>query len=180
MTDLMLDIETLGCRPTSVITQLGACLFDRKTGERGDSFIRNIDVADSLMAGFTIDKETVDWWRQQPDEYKTWITDCVHPKEALTEFTEFCKKHKPKGVWSHATFDIPILFNAYTITNIDVPFHYRVCRDIRTLVDIATLSKKSKKTIQERQAKKTHNALDDCVRQIEYCTLCFTMIKNET
>jgi len=42
--DIMLDIETMGIRPTSAIVQLGACYFDRITGEIGDKFFMRTDL----------------------------------------------------------------------------------------------------------------------------------------
>ena len=45
MKDLMVDIETLGVSHDSVITQIGACYFDRNTGEIGAKFIANIDLS---------------------------------------------------------------------------------------------------------------------------------------
>jgi len=38
MKDVMLDVETLGTKSTAAIIQIGACYFDRETGEIGDKF----------------------------------------------------------------------------------------------------------------------------------------------
>ena len=171
MKDLMLDIETLGIRPTSVITQIGACYFDRTTGKVGLTFCKNIDVADSLMNGLTIDEETVGWWRSQ--ENKSWMIDALSIVSGLVEFNKFCSR-KIEAVWSHATFDIPILLNAYDIIEVKKPFHYRVCRDIRTLVDLSDSKKRN-----DHKTRKTHNALDDCIYQVEYCTECLNKLRSK-
>ena len=168
MNDLMLDIETLGTRPTSVICQLGACYFHRNTGEVGDTFCININVGSGIMAGLTVDEDTCSWWRQQ--KQKTWIENAVNIQLAFTKFEEFAKD--AKFVWSHATFDVPIVANAYAILNRKLPFKFRGARDIRTLVDLANV-KIQKDTV------KTHDALDDCIRQVEYCVECFNKLRKE-
>lgn len=169
MNDLMLDIETLGTRPTSVICQLGACYFDRNTGKVGDKFLKNIEVGSALMAGLTIDQSTVDWWKQQDE--RTWHTGLIDIWSALHLFSDFCKD--VKSVWSHATFDVPIVQNAYQVCDIKSPWHYRAAKDIRTLVDLTNPKFKTDKDL------KTHNALDDCLYQVKYCVGCFNKLRKE-
>ena len=43
MKDVMIDFETLGNSNNAVVVQIGACYFDRKTGEIGYKFETNID-----------------------------------------------------------------------------------------------------------------------------------------
>ncbi len=43
MRDCMIDFETLGTGPDAAIIQVGACYFDRVTGEIGATFKRNFD-----------------------------------------------------------------------------------------------------------------------------------------
>lgn len=168
MNDLMLDIETLGTRPTSVITQIGACYFDRYTGKIGDKFLRNVDVENSLKWGLTTDWNTIQWWFKQIN--KSWMEDVDLLTKILGELNHFAKK--AKSVWSHATFDVPILMNAYVVTKRQkLPFHYRFARDIRTLVDLSGLP------FDKNKKEKTHNALEDCIYQVEYCVKCFNALK---
>jgi len=176
MKDLMLDLETLGTRPTSVIIQLGACYFDRNTDETGlpnigDTFLVNICIGSSLMQGLTVDKQTIDWWREQKS--KTWLVDSPNDiNEALEKFQKFISI-KVDAVWSHATFDFPILVNAFQACNLKLPFHYRTARDIRTLVDLSGLDyNKEKKD-------KTHDALEDCIYQVQYCVDCFKKLEKK-
>ena len=63
MEDLMLDIETMGNRSTSAIIQIGACYFDRVTGEIGETFLENILLKSSVEDwGLTVDSLTIQWW----------------------------------------------------------------------------------------------------------------------
>lgn len=169
MKDLMLDIETLGTRPTSVICQLGACYFDRQTGEIREKFLQNIEIGSALMAGLTIDQSTVDWWKEQDEQ--TWHTGLVDIWSVLQLFSDFCKG--VKSIWSHATFDVPIVQNAYQMCSIKLPWHYRAAKDIRTLVDLTNPEFKPDKEL------KTHNALDDCLYQVKYCVGCFNKLRKE-
>ena len=166
MKDLMLDIETLDTRSTAVIVQIGAVYFDRYTGEIGDTFLVNVNHMGQKSLGFTVGAETLEWWDTQE---KTWITDTKEIKPALKEFAQFAEK--AKRVWCHATFDAQILIDAYTRLDMKPPFHYTATRDIRTLQDLSGIAERI-----TTKAKKTHNALDDCIYQVEYCTHYFNKL----
>ena len=171
MKDLMVDIETLGNTSTSVITQIGACYFDRYTGEIGTEFLVNISPQSCIKYDLTMDWDTIKWWMNQPKENWSWMDDCQSLLMALNQFYDFARKCET--AWAHATFDFPILMNAYKAINHKVPFHYRAMRDIRTLVDLAGLPyNKEKKN-------KTHNALDDCKYQVKYCVECFNALRKD-
>ena len=55
----MIDLETLGVSPGSVISSIAAVQFDINTGEIGRQFYKNIDLQQSLDNGFTINAETL-------------------------------------------------------------------------------------------------------------------------
>ena len=180
MKDLMLDIETLGVRTTSVIIQIGACSFDRKTGTIGDTFVANIDVDNSLQQGLTVDWSIIKWWIEQirGGNPADWMDDAQPLKSVLESLAATYKKIN--YVWSHSTFDIPILVNAYNAVGLKLPFHYRFTRDIRTLTHLAKHQKNEKETFgKKKEDDKTHNALDDCLYQIEYCVECFNKLKGK-
>lgn len=172
MKDLMLDIETLGVSNSAVITQIGACYFDRITGEVGDTFIVNIDIEDSMKHGRTIDGSTIKWWFERPHEQVTFLGNTQTLQNALSLFSDFAKKSKQ--VWSHATFDAPIVADAYKTIGLKLPFHYTASRDIRTLIDISHVEKND--TYHTKS--KTHYALDDCLYQVEYCVTAFRKLES--
>ena len=172
MNDLMVDIETLGTSHNAVITQIGACYFDRYTGLSSDlttHFQVNIQIQDCLDKGLVIGAGALKFWFEQGTSKMTWLKNPVSLTKALNDFREFSKV--AKNVWSHATFDIPILANAYKITGSKLPFSYRNCRDIRTLVELANVPPEQRKRI------KTHTAIDDCIYQVGYCVGCFNTLK---
>lgn len=162
MKDVMLDLETLGTRHDALILQIGACYFDRKTGEIGLGFSANVD-AGEMTDEFTIDLPTVKWWFEQSDKARKLVTESPMPMvDALIGLSQFL--HTPDVViWSHATFDMPILVNAFETTGIKFPVPYRNMRDIRTLMDLAQTTRVS--MIREGVH---HNALDDAKYQAKY------------
>lgn len=166
MNDFMIDIEALGKKNRGAITQIGACFFNRCTGEIGEKFLINIRIQDCLDKGLQVDGETLKWWFEQTN--RSWLENPVDLGKALQELRNFYYLNKKAQVWSHATFDIPMLENAYNTIGQRLPFSYRQLRDIRTLVDLSGLHTKK-----EKRDPKTHNGLDDCIYQVEYCCRCF-------
>ena len=154
----MLDLETLGTRTTSAIIQIGACYFDRTTGEIGETFTANVKYEGD---SFTTDYSTIRWWLTQSEEARQGVTgEAVDMKEALHALSLFMSDGK--YLWSHATFDVPILLNAYHVCGKTLPIHYVNMRDIRTLMDIADhKSEKKREGVH-------HNGLDDCKYQVAY------------
>jgi hypothetical protein len=172
MNDLMLDLETFGVSPNSIIVQLGACYFNRETGEIGKTFCENIDTPSAQGYGLTIDASTINWWLSQSKNAQESILKepRTNIKIVLEQFQEFAID--ATQVWSHATFDFVILLNAYNKVGLKFPFHYRAPRDIRTLTDLANIDPKSYK-MQGLE----HNALEDCKHQVKYCCDCFKKLK---
>ena len=166
MKDVMLDLETLGTRHDALIIQIGACYFDRKTGEIGLGFSANVD-AGEMTDEFTIDLPTIKWWFEQSDRARRLVTDIPIPMvDALIGLSQFL--HTPDVlVWSHATFDMPILANAFETTGIKFPIPFRNTRDLRTLMD---LSNHRSETPREGVH---HHALDDAKYQAMYAAEAF-------
>jgi len=168
MIDLMVDIETLSTKPTALITQIGACYFDRYTGEVGKKFCGNISIQNGLDLGFSVDGKTIEFWlNQEGHSFLDNPSDLVVVLSGLSYFAKGCDR-----VWAHATFDFPILHNAYDVLGMKLPFPYWSTRDIRTLVDLSGVVP-PKSSPEE----KTHNALEDCIRQVKYCTECFKKLR---
>ncbi len=132
----MVDIETLGTAPGSVILSIGACYFNEDgIGER---FYRPVDVFSSLMAGLTVDQATVGFWRLQSEEAKGALRPAVSLLEALGAFTEFITRPPAPMLWAKGPdFDLVLLAAAYEALGSKKPWHYRVARDVRTILALA-------------------------------------------
>lgn len=174
MKDIMLDLETLGTRHDAMIIQIGACYFDRETGEIGRAFSVNIDPK-GYEDKFTIDYGTIAWWFQQSDAARRAVMgNTLSLEEALRILGDFFFDPSDVCIWSHATFDMPILANAFNIVGIKNRLPFRNARDIRTLMDLAGPSAPmSRDGIH-------HNALDDCKYQVEYCVQAMQKLKHGT
>ncbi len=155
----------------SVITQIAACYFDRYTGEIGDEFEFNIDIDSCLAAGLTITAGSIEFWMEREG---TWLKDPVSLKNALDNFSIFMNRYKGALMWSHATFDAVIIANAYHAIGQGIPYSFRNVRDIRTLVDLAKVEYNKEEGVDE----KTHDALEDCKYQVEYCVECFKELQH--
>jgi DNA polymerase III epsilon subunit-like protein len=174
MKDLMLDLETMGNRPTSAIIQIGACYFDRNDGTIGETFLKQVSLADSMEWGLTVDASTIQWWVVQ--ENKSWLNNPESLVLVLDAFDEFYKSKT--YVWSHSTFDIPILNNAYSKLGRRIPCHYRLTRDLRTLTHLAGSSKNESIEVRDGGAD-AHNALNDCLYQVKYTVECLNKLKGK-
>ena len=162
MKDLMIDLETLGTSNNALITQIGACFFDRKTGEIGKQFLINIDIQSGIDAGFTIDGGALAFWFDQPRESATFLNAPVSVDVAAHRFFSFAKN--AKHVWSHATFDFCLISNFYNRMKMQMPFHYSSTKDIRTLVELAGFTRED-----DAIRSDAHDALKDCIYQVGYC-----------
>lgn len=170
----MLDLETLGTGSKACIIQIGACYFDRETGEIGQTIRINVDARSSVREGGQIDADTVYWWLSQSKEAINSMTapPLVDIKTAMNDLNAFLAD--ATHIWSHATFDYVIITNVFKMLNIKPLFRYTAARDIRTLVDL------SKVTVNKKDSSRQgvhHDALDDCIYQVRYCVEAFKVLK---
>ena len=167
MSNIMLDLETLG----TVITQIGAVYFDW-AGKTGETFLVNVNIKSCLDKGLEIKYKELKFWLENKDRI-TWDKDTIPLTKALEELTAFCKIDKKAYVWSHF-YDIEILESVCQKLGQKLPFHYTRWRDIRTLVFLAGLKREEKSG-----DPKTHNALDDCLYQVNYCCKAYRLLETK-
>lgn len=170
--DVMLDLETLGNGKNKAICQIGACYFDRETGEIGETFKVNVDVGSHVKVGAELDSDTVYWWLSQSKEAQESILK--EPKVSIQDAFNILNAFlaPAKAVWSHATFDFVAIQETFKQLNIKPLFHYRVARDLRTVVDLGkvTVTKQVREGLH-------HDALEDCKFQVKYCVAALNAIK---
>ena len=154
MSEVMVDLETLGNGSNAVIISIGAVAFDPQSGKIESEFYVNVDPQSCVDAGLKMDVSTVMWWMKQSDEARAAFNKENMPLEvALTTF----KTWYPQGaaLWGNgATFDNVILSNAYTLAGIYRPWHFTKDRCYRTL-------KALRPDIKQEKVGVAHNALDD-------------------
>ena len=165
MTDqhIMLDLETFGTAPDAAIVQVGAVIFD--VGSRSGldlTFERTVALQSSILAGGSVDADTIAWWRKQSAEAQRSIEYGQTIADALHAFVDWFPKDA--YLWSHgAAFDVPVLASAYRALGLREPWDYRRVRDTRTLFALAAELAGWEKP----QRETAHTALADAVAQAE-------------
>lgn len=160
MNDLMIDLETLGTRPGSIIASIGAVEFDAETGTIGRLFYANVNLDSAEKAGLTMDVSTVKWWMKQTDEAReSTFTEGDKPINlALLELSQLAEGVTPLRIWAHSpSFDLVLLEAAYRIVDLPFPFPFPRARDTRTIFDLAG--------VKPENLGVAHNALDDAIAQ---------------
>lgn len=165
MAHIMLDLETFGTKPGSVIRSVGAVVFNPKGEGTGGEFYANVDLLSCVEAGLTIDPQTVKWWNEQTPEARKGLT--YNPrqlKDAAERFNDWWKKNDGLEVWAQGSnFDPIVWAAACEAVGVEVPWRYSNARDTRTAyfvggIDVASIPRPGV----------YHNALDDAKHQA-YC-----------
>lgn len=160
--NFMLDIETYGTTPDSVIRSIGCVAFSPQGIV--DEFYR---VLSEDQSGRVIQKETYNWWKSQPEEAQAAFR--VENKETLQEalllLSEFISgasrgySNTVSGVWGCGSdFDNVIVAHAYRQLGIDMPWKFWENRCYRTMKSLAPKLKIQRQGV-------FHNALDDAKSQ---------------
>ena len=162
MTHCMLDLETWGTRPGCAIRSIGAVIFDPWQEGTGAEFYANIEPATCAEAGLVIDPSTAEWWESQSAEALDHLReDRLYLLSALARVTTFLRGGQVGFVWGHgASFDAPILGEAYRRLGLKAPWNFWNLRDTRTLFDVARVSLNDTPRLGTH-----HNALDDAKHQ---------------
>lgn len=141
--DIMLDLETLGTKPGSVILSIGACTFGTALGRR--AFHDYLDLDSQVRRGMSIDPDTLMWWFKQSDQARAaQETPRDQPSAVLERFTDWCKEVTAANsatsfhIWGHGSnFDLPLIEELYRRYGLKWPWQYNKVRDTRTLFDLA-------------------------------------------
>ena len=175
----MIDLETMGISNNAPIMSIGACFFDPKTGEIGNTFHEQVNLESANEYGATFDPSTIIWWMKQEDDarskfYNNHEAQSIH--EVLTIFNEFITKTtntryvKPWG--NGATFDLGILSNAYYGKT---PWMFYNERDVRTIVDLGqSIGFDPKRDMPFDGIK--HDALADAIHQAKYVSAIWQLL----
>lgn len=159
---VMIDLETFGNAPGSVIVSIGAVTFDRE--KIHDTFYRRIDAQSCADAGLTLDPSTVMWWLMQSEAARAEIVkggdDLL---EVLASFACWLPKgDELEGVWGNgANFDNALMQAAYRAVKLPLPWKFWQDRCYRT-------TKNEHPEVPMRRTGTHHNALDDAQSQAEH------------
>jgi hypothetical protein len=164
---LSIDLETLKARYDAAILSIGAAFINLDTGKLQETFYREITF-NSAIKGGKIDGDTLSWWCQQDAKARRVFGDQakkVTLSTALDQLNNFFRLHPGATVWGNgSSFDITILEHNYDhgCVGLKEPWAYWKVRDMRTIVDVAGLTKPETMMVAGSVA---HNALDDAIHQ---------------
>ena len=180
MTNVMVDLETLGTDSNSVIISISAVAFDLSTGKTGKEFEVGINLLEQALNGGIIDTDTIKWWASQDEKAKKSLTNIKAEtiEKALEAFNKYllnavnCESNDIK-LWGNGSgFDNVLIRNLYRRSNIKFALPYWCDNDVRTLVTLANINTRN---FEFKGIK--HNGIDDCKHQINYCVKAYGDLK---
>jgi hypothetical protein len=168
--EISIDLETFSSAPNASIAAIGATCGD------GDDFYAVVHDPEGAW-----DPATIRWHTQQKEPARN-VGDNRHASvlcDALIFFSRWLERRGANRegaarLWTHATFDMPVLESAYRRADLKIPWHYRNCRDLRTLYDFAG----GRPTLDPVGA--GHHALDDAKYQLNEVMHCLRIINGES
>jgi len=156
----MIDIETLGLEPGSVILSIGAVAFNLD-GIHDELHI-SVDRESCERVGMEVDENTVEWWEDQDPQVRDVLTGGMDLSDALESLS--CFYGEATEIWAFSPiFDVAHLEDAYNRVGIVEPWDYRETRDCRTLANFPQWPDLEQDGME-------HNALHDARYQAE-CTI---------
>lgn len=172
---VMIDTETLGRAPGSVVRSVAAVEFDPRTGETGRQKVWKIDLADSIRYGFKVEASTLKWWMMQSDEARREFVEGAETplEDFLEDFMQFIAATDEGNdftLWClQLDFDVAMLRSMYSWYNLNVhgcdeevlPWDFRKVRDVRPYMDALDSAGLLPPKVADR-----HTPLADCMAQI--------------
>lgn len=173
MQNVMLDLETFGTRPGSVIRSIGAIFFDPHSPQLGAECYVNVDRASCEAAGLTVDPTTEAWWRRQSQAaQQALLVNPLPLRDALWQFNAWFQTNRGERIWSHgANFDQPIIEACHAAAGMQPPWSFWNSRCTRTLFDVAGVDARKMSAGEVK-----HNALDDARIQARAAQACFAKL----
>lgn len=135
---LMIDLETLSLQPNCVITQIGYVLFDEMTIQ--GSFLLRPDADEQIKRGRSVSFSTFSWWLLQDQAAresmakgsKSAVIDCINA--FIRDIENQVGWKNITHVWSNGLlFDVNIMQDLFYMYGVEIPWHYRAPRDVKTL-----------------------------------------------
>ena len=103
MNNIMLDLETFGTVPGTVIRSVGMVYFDPHTGEMGEEFYANITENDQLTKGCHKDPQTVAWWNKQGEAQEQLLINQRTFLDVCYAMAKFIGPVRQKRIWSQGS-----------------------------------------------------------------------------
>jgi len=177
---LLIDYETLGQSPDTVILSLGAIVFDmddppsyQEVLDQG--FYETFSVDEQVKDGRVIDKSTVDWWGQQGKEAAHVLKpsdDDISYKEMIPRLKEYIGDVRGVKTFARsASFDFSITNDIVRRLGQQLPWQWWNERDTRTLIEcyleLLEINKKNNFDVPDQGVEVVaHHALHDVAMDV--------------
>ena len=181
MNHLMIDIETLGVHPGSVVLEIGMIPFDL-TGKMDVPYVMRINIQNSIDLGFSFDSDTMKWWLENypdlikdhfmNDGYKDarWVMNDV--RQYIDSIRNTLQEGTRLYLWScYPQFDFCKLKEYFKKTGVSVPWEFYEEFDYATIVNSPLFDDD-----QLPQYDTKHRSLDDCRDQIKLLCEAFSRL----
>lgn len=171
---LMLDIETLATSSEkAVVSQAALIGYDLDQDEiipiRHHQYY---PLDPQIKAGRVVDADTIIWWMTQPDAARSHFIECASddPEELpallrnLQMMFRDLVKNRPYEIYANSpNFDCTIMKSLFNDHGMQMPWDFRMERDLRTLCSQANINPKE---VPHVSGFIPHNAYWDCRQQI--------------
>lgn len=172
VTDIHVDIETLGTRPDSVVLSIGAAFRHPQTKE----LITYHQAIEPSQPDRHIDADTLAWWMEPAQEAAGAAlrgADKLPLGVTLHQFTQWLEEHVPERecrvVWGNGSdFDNAILTHAYRTHEQAVPWDFWNNQSLRTLklVESRLCARLKRNTASRVRPGMAHSAVEDAKAQL--------------
>lgn len=170
----MLDLETLDTKPSAHILELALICFCPFTGRVNEVLSRHVRFGLSRQAGATISPLTMRWWVETNEQYFNELLTYVCESDEqlsniLVDLNLLLSNVRVQGsevrVWNTGSFDVDIVNDAArrVLGKSSPIFNFWEVRDVRSLCQVT-----EDFGLQNEEWATSHNAKDDCLRQISY------------
>lgn len=190
---IMVDLETLDTKSTAHVLSAAVVPFDPFSGTpimltcTKYVWLSHCVMKQNEMCfgthdqGGTVSINTLGWWSKQNTKYFTSLLSAYADKN---DFKTFIKQFNAEiqnlreepdielNIWCTGTFDLDILRNASERFGVEFAVPYYAQKDVRVCRVIA----EQNGLIDDMPA--THNAYEDCLRQIKYVSAVYGNIKD--
>lgn len=170
MTDIMVDIETMGTNPhTSGIIQLSAIKFNYHTGEIGNMFDR---CPMPLPFRGWSDSTREFWMGKNRKVFESIVMRAEPAGPVFQDFVDFASHEAPMDgyrFWGKPThFDFSFIADAMESLGHPMPFHFRYARDLNSFM-AGLMGDPAHPNVESMVENKgiAHNGLHDCAYQID-------------
>lgn len=191
--DIMVDIETLGTSEGSSVFQIVATSFELETGRTYSTYHSIGDI--KKFAKLNVDGSTLKWWLEE--DKKDLLSELLHKgvsseEEMYIGLYEWLLEQSETGdmrdvyLWGNGIlFDNAKLQREMNrIEGIDYPIFFRNDRDVRTILELASLksglSENDIKDSVTNTFERKHDAYDDVQFQIRMVSVAYDMLMNNS